>query len=351
MLAQWAIWAAVALILSILGVAGIRYWTQRRQLFDIPNERSSHKIPTPRGGGLAIVVITLIGIVIYRVGDQTISSGFQVITYVISAGVIIGISLIDDYRGMSARTRLIAHAIGAVGALTTFGYWQKLPLPLLHEVDLGVFGIPITLLWILGLTNAFNFIDGIDGLAGSQAVIVGCGWVLLGGLNGQPIVMMLGLLIACSSLGFLFHNWPPARIFMGDVGSTFLGYTFAVLPLIAARRDPQLIFPGIVLLWVIIFDTILTLIRRLIQGENIFLAHRSHLYQRLVISGYSHLFVTLLYIGLALLGVVLAIMWYQNFPLSDYWILAVLALAAGGLFLFVSSHKKRKLETQADSVL
>ena len=106
-------------------------------------------------------------------------------------------------------------------------------------MSLGRLGLIITFLWIVGLTNAYNFMDGIDGIAGGQAVVAGLGWAGLGYLTDQPLIGLLGLLLAASSLGFLGHNWPPARIFMGDVGSAFLGFTFAVLAVAAAQRDTR----------------------------------------------------------------------------------------------------------------
>ncbi|MBK7202993.1 hypothetical protein [Candidatus Amarolinea dominans] len=127
------------------------------------------------------------------------------------------------------------------------------------------------------------------------------GWTFLGWSDNQPLVAALGLLLAAASLGFLGHNWPLARIFMGDVGSAFLGYTFAVLPVVAAQHNPRLAVAGVLLVWPFLF--------RLRHRENIFAAHRSHLYQRLVIAGYSHRTVTLLYSGLAAAGALLALLW------------------------------------------
>jgi UDP-N-acetylmuramyl pentapeptide phosphotransferase/UDP-N-acetylglucosamine-1-phosphate transferase len=172
----------------------------------------------------------------------------------------------------------------------------------------------ITFFWVMGLINAYNFMDGIDGLAGVQAVVAGLGWALLGGIEGQILISSFGLLVAASSLGFLGHNWSPARVFMGDVGSAFLGYAFAVLPVMAIAENPHLFLAGVLLVWPFVFDPTFTFIRRLRNGEDVFSAHRSHLYQRLVITGYSHRFVTLLYLGLNLTGLGLALLWGLKFP-------------------------------------
>ena len=153
-------------------------------------------------------------------------------------------------------------------------------------------------------------------------------------------------LLAGSSLGFLGHNWPPARIFLGDVGSAFLGYTLAVLPVIAALLEPRLALAGVLLVFPFVFDTSFTLLRRWRRGENIFVAHRSHLYQRLVIAGYSHRAVTLLYAGLALVGVVLALAWVLELPGSDWLALGLPGLFCLGLWQLVVRAETRSLPLQ-----
>ncbi|HYK87754.1 MAG TPA: polysaccharide biosynthesis protein, partial [Acidobacteriota bacterium] len=178
----------------------------------------------------------------------------------------------------------------------------------------GWAGMPLCFLWIVGLTNAFNFMDGIDGIAGAQAIVAGAGWAALGWQSGQAVVAVLGVLVAFASLGFLSHNWPPARVFMGDVGSSFLGYTFAVLPLLQTHLsntgEPGAIpAMGVLLLWPFVFDTAFTFASRLLKKENVFHAHKTHLYQRLVQAGHSHRSVTLIYAALALVGVALGEVW------------------------------------------
>jgi UDP-N-acetylmuramyl pentapeptide phosphotransferase/UDP-N-acetylglucosamine-1-phosphate transferase len=129
-------------------------------------------------------------------------------------------------------------------------------------------------------------------------------------------------MLAVSSLGFLGYNWPPARIFMGDVGSAFLGYSFAAVTLLGAQVHPRLALVGLLLLWPFVFDTLFTMVRRWRRGENIFQAHRSHLYQRLVIVGYSHRMVTLLYASLSLAGGVAAMLWFYA-PLVGRWFIII----------------------------
>ena len=223
----------LALALSYAGVGRLRRWAGHRQLLDFPNERSSHTHPTPRGGGLVIVILSTAGLILAWLRYPTLSPA-ALIAYLVGAWLIAGVSWLDDQRSLPNRVRFAAHSLGAILAILAFGYWRVVSIPLIGSLDLGWLGLLITFVWIAGLTNAYNFMDGIDGIAGGQAVVAGLGWAVLGWSDQQPLVAALGVLLAAASLGFLGHNWPPARIFMGDVGSAFLGYTFAVLPVVAA---------------------------------------------------------------------------------------------------------------------
>ena len=326
-------------VASYLCVAGLRRWTEHHNILDKPSERSCHTRPTCRGGGLAIVIITLAGFTAYWLFNQDLHWGMLLI-YLPGAILIAVVSWLDDLYSLPKLIRLPAHSIGAILIILGFGYWQTFAIPCLGSLYLGWFGFLITFFWIAGLTNAYNFMDGIDGIAGGQAVLAGLGWAVLGTISGQPLTSVLGLLLAASSLGFLGHNWPPARIFMGDVGSVFLGYTFAVLSTIAGVKDSRFILAGLLLVWPFVFDTVFTFLNRLRKGENVFVSHRSHLYQRLVIVGYSHRFVTLLYIGLALIGAIFAFAWSLNVEGSGVAISLVIPLLCLGLWVFVIRQER-----------
>jgi UDP-N-acetylmuramyl pentapeptide phosphotransferase/UDP-N-acetylglucosamine-1-phosphate transferase len=164
----------------------------------------------------------------------------------------------------------------------------------------------VGLVWIVGLCNAYNFMDGIDGIAAAQAIVAGAGWAWLGWRGGDAMTALAGALIAGASLGFLFFNWPPAKVFMGDAGAAFLGFTFAALTVLALTQSLERAAAGALFVWPFLFDTTFTLVRRLVRGENVLRAHRSHLYQRLVARGWSHARVTMLYAALAALGVAIA---------------------------------------------
>jgi UDP-N-acetylmuramyl pentapeptide phosphotransferase/UDP-N-acetylglucosamine-1-phosphate transferase len=204
--------------------------------------------------------------------------------------------------------RFGVHLGAAAAATALLGPPQSVNLGSLGRFDLGIAAWPLTLLWIVGMTNAFNFMDGIDGIAGITAAAAGGGLAAAAGLLRVEPVALVSLAFAAASVGFLACNWPPARIFMGDVGSAFCGFMIAVLPLAGGPEAAASLVPIVaVTMWPFIFDTAYTLCRRLARGENVFRAHRSHLYQRLVITGWSHRAVSTLYGGLSAMAAVLAV--------------------------------------------
>lgn len=330
----------VVSVLSYLSVIPLRRWTERRQILDIPNERSSHTRPIPLGGGLAIVLVSMVGLIIASLINPAWPL-WELSTYLFGATLIALVSWLDDLKPLPNRIRFAAHSVGALSAILGFGYWRGIDIPILGHLHLGWSGLLITFLWVVGLTNAYNFMDGIDGIGGGQAAVAGVGWVVLGCLGDQPLVAVLSLLLAATSLGFLGHNWPPARIFMGDVGSAFFGYSFAVLSVISAQNDPRFVVIGVLLVWPFVFDTAFTFFRRLRNRENVFAAHRSHLYQRLVIAGYSHRFVTLLYIGLALVGLLFSLGVYLGAKKTTAVLSLSLPLLSFGLWFFVIRQERR----------
>jgi len=297
---------------AYFGVRMIRREAVRRHILDHPNERSSHSVPTPRGGGLAIV-----GLVVGFVVGYMVVNGFdrQALAYLAGGILVAWLGWRDDLRHLSARVRFGVQSLAVVIAMLGLGYFHSVTIPLLGEWPLGWVGIPVTFLWILGLINAFNFMDGLDGFAGSVALVAGLGWMLLSSSSGgleNPLAFRIALVIAAGSLGFLGHNWHPARIFMGDVCSTFLGFSFAVLPLMSAERGGDPLMFGTAILWTFIMDAGITFLRRLAKREDVFAAHRTHLYQRLVISGMRPGAVSALFALLTLAGAGLSLAWARG---------------------------------------
>ena len=316
-------------IISYLSVAAIRRSALRRKLLDVPNERSSHTNPTPRGGGFAIAVIVLVGFVVCQIVQRDLPKKLF-FAYLLGAIIVSSIGGIDDIFTLSAKIRLPIHLLAAFVFAFSAGFIDRVYLPFIGDVNLGWLGLPFTVLWIAGFTNAFNFMDGIDGIAAGQAIVAGLCWIVVSIGLGTPALTTLGGIVTAASLGFLFHNTPPAKIFMGDAGSTLLGYTFATLPVLAFRQtgDSRLFIVGALCVGPFVFDATLTILRRALQKEQLLQAHRSHLYQRLVKLGYFHGSVTLLYLVIAFLtsAMALAYLWGTDR-------LSILALCIAGMLL------------------
>ena len=326
-------------IASYLVVGRFRMAALHRRLLDVPNPRSLHRTPIPLGGGLIFVGIMVGGCVAYRVAAG--HPAWEHVGAFVAAGLIVaGISWLDDLGHVPAWVRLLAHATAAAVFVIGFSAFHTVTLPLTGPVELGLLGAPLTVLWIAGLTNAFNFADGLDGLAASQALIAGVGWTLAGLIGGLPLLASLGAFLAAASAGFLIHNWEPARIFMGDVGSAFLGYTFAVLAVIGAAPNARLAVVGVLLLWPCILDSVLTTLARLVRGQNILTGHRSFMFQRLALSGWSHARVALLYSFLSLSGLVLSVFWEKAVPRTGVAIVFVLSAQAVCLWLLVGAGER-----------
>jgi len=332
---------AVALAVgSYYAVEAVRIGAVRWGFWDLPNARSSHARPIPSGGGIAFVLMIMLAwLAISEAGKSVFGypavSRQHALIFIASGILIAGISLIDDLGHVPYGFRLVIHTAAAGVFALFYTYWSELNLPLLGTVTLGLGGLVLSIVWIVGLTNAYNFIDGVDGLAAGQSVAAGIGWAALGIATGHPVIAGTGVLLGACSLGFLGHNWYPARIFMGDVGSTFLGFCFAIMPLIAARYDPRLALAGVLLVWPAIFDSSFTVIRRLLHGDDIFAGHREFLFHRLVACGWSHAAAATLYIPLPLLGAALAFSWEYGNRIIHACVVAGLIILCTWLWLFV----------------
>lgn len=265
-------------------------------LLDQPNARSSHVEPTPRGGGIAVVFLSLAAMAAFPPPGGLIFSA--------AAAAIAAVSLLDDIGSVSWWIRFIVHIASAVAVVSAVAgeIWSSA-----RPGVAAAAASALLLVWIVGLTNAYNFMDGIDGLAGLQAVVGGVAWFLLL-RNELPNGAMLAVVIAGSTAGFLVHNLPRARVFLGDVGSAFLGFTFASIGVVAAARDPLLAIAAPLVVWPFVFDTTFTFVRRLTRGERVYEAHRSHIYQRLVQTGLSHVTVSSIYTCVAATGAACAVL-------------------------------------------
>jgi UDP-GlcNAc:undecaprenyl-phosphate/decaprenyl-phosphate GlcNAc-1-phosphate transferase len=273
-----------SLIAAALGYAGAEAMARGRFLVDTPNERSSHKVPTPRGGGVGLVAGTLLG-------AAWIASPTIEILGLASGALVAGLAgLLDDREAQGPLVKFGAQFLAAFVAMGCGLTFERVALPGLGTVELGFAGSLVTLLWFIGLTNAYNFMDGLDGLAGATGAVAAIflGFALL--LIGQTPLAWIAFVLAAACLGFLAVNKPPARVFMGDVGSQFLGFAFAGLGVLASEAEPTGLAFWLVPLALMhfLFDTLLTAARRAMAGENVLAAHRTHLYQRLNQAGFSH---------------------------------------------------------------
>ena len=301
-----------AFCISFLLTGAILRFSLKRELLDIPNDRSSHLIPKPRLGGVAITVSFYVACATLLIAGFRPFTTASMYAGALGGGAVIALAgLLDDLRGLDAKLKLMVQVAAALIAIASGIVLREFSVPLIGSVDLGLLAVPATLVWIVAIINFYNFIDGIDGLAAGIGLIASAFLYVLAGLTGAYHLRSLYAVLAGSLFGFLRFNFPPARIFMGDMGSTFIGYTFAVLSVIAQGTGvPASI--TVLLLAGVVGDAALTLVRRALKKERLFSPHRTHYYQRLTSLGLSHKQVTLLeYLIAALLGVSAMLAFHQ----------------------------------------
>ncbi|GGM03148.1 glycosyl transferase [Pseudomonas asuensis] len=287
-----------AIVAALLGTAVLRRYALSRQIMDVPNARSSHTVPTPRGGGLAIVLVFLLALLVFERSDL-ISAG-ELIGLLGSGLFVALIGFVDDHQHVPARWRILGHIVAAFWGAFWLNGLPPLDLGFLYLTP-GLLAQAIAVLYLVWLLNLYNFMDGIDGIAGAEAVCVTFSGVLLYVLSGNQDVVWLPALLGCTVLGFLFWNMPPARIFMGDVGSGFLGIILGLMSIQAGWAKPELFWSWLILLGIFIVDATWTLFRRLFRGDRIYEAHRSHAYQWASRYFASHRVVTLSVIAINIL--------------------------------------------------
>lgn len=251
----------------------VRRYALRKNIIDLPNFRSSHVAPTPRGGGLAIVLTFMLAL-FYCFINQLISFN----EFFIIGGGCLGIAILgfcDDHTHINSMLRLTIHFIAAI--FIVFNLSDLSQVAVFNDLSLGFFTNILAVLFLVWMLNLYNFMDGINGIASIEAISLGINLALIYGWYGSNNFILLA--IASIVSGFLFWNFPKAKIFMGDVGSSFLGFLFAVLALYALKMDFNLFLAWIICLGIFIVDATFTLVRRIFRGEKIYQAHRSHAYQ------------------------------------------------------------------------
>ncbi len=295
---------AFAAGLALLSALVVRIMIAVR-VMDRPDPRKAHATPTPKGGGVGIVVAFLTGVAVLYAFAQFSRLAEPYFLGVIAASVLIAaVAFLDDLRDWSFTVKLGAQLIAALAAVDSGIYVQDYRVPYVHGLYVGWIGAPVTVAWILLVTNAMNFIDGLNGLAAGVALIAAVFLAGIAAVQGSWFAYFAALLLAAGIVGFLPFNFPRARIFMGDVGSQFCGFVLAMLGVVAARFDgvelSLLLVP--MLLSGVLFDVIFTLIRRAMAGELLTAAHRGHLYQVAQRAGIPAVAVTLIHWGFATFG-------------------------------------------------
>ncbi|NBY45306.1 MAG: glycosyltransferase family 4 protein [Acidimicrobiia bacterium] len=275
MIAIFAVVVTIGFTLTLL----IQKSALKTNRLDIPNERSSHTSPTPRGAGLAVVVAFLLGLLALLV-DNSISD--DVFLAIALPGLIVAlIGLLDD-RGhlTSAKWRLVGHFTCAVIAVWLAGGLPELPLAN-STINFGLAGDIAAVVYLVWMLNLFNFMDGIDLITGVQTFTTSAGVAVLLLASTENDLWKVFVVLTASILGFLFFNLPPAKIFLGDVGSGFIGFITAVISLVIAKDEPLVAWSMIILHGIFVTDATVTLLRRLLSRERVYIAHRTHAYQHL----------------------------------------------------------------------
>lgn len=314
----------------------------RFHILDYPNERSMHSKPVPRSGGVSILAGIYLSITGWAIWVGEVPS---VVFWIVGAGLFVAIvSFLDDRFSLSIGYRIVVHFISA--SLLVYGGLglEAIPFPGGALIPGKVLGILITLLVVIWMLNLYNFMDGMDGFAGGMALFGFGTYAILGWLAGNEVFMLLSLIIAAAASGFLVLNFPPARIFMGDTGSSLLGF-FAVSFILWA--DHEGIFPiwiGILVFSPFVIDATATLFRRALKGENIWKAHKSHYYQRLVQAGWGHRRTVFLQYGIMFACGLMSILIVDASIFIQMVSLAIWTLFYIGFFLWIT-----RIETKYSS--
>lgn len=299
--AGWVIMAATGIASAAvagLAVEGVRRYAYRSGLLDVPNERSSHEVPTPRGGGVGFLVPVVLAMVLTPVVGAPPALAYLGGTAVVLTAVV---GWMDDRHSMPVAPRLGVHVAAALFIASLTLVWDSSGLVL---VSSGIAAAGIWAFWTVSVINVVNFMDGTDGLIGLQAAVYGAFGACVLGPSGAGLFASV---LAGAAVGFLVLNWDPARIFMGDVGSGALGVVMVLVGLLTVLEADWSVVHAFLPLMPLFVDETLTMVRRVRNGERAWEAHRSHVYQRLVQQGWSHGRVAILYGAASVLCAVVSI--------------------------------------------
>lgn len=314
---------AAAFIASIILTPLVIKFAFRIGAVDHPNYRKVHASVMPRIGGMAIFGAFVIGYLLLRPTDE------HAIGILVGAIIIIITGFLDDMLEITAKAKLFGQLAAAIVVVTWGGLQiEFINLPFFGPFDFGYLSIPITILWIIGITNAINLIDGLDGLAAGVSTIALISITVMAVIMGDVFVVATAAILAASTLGFLFYNFHPAKIFMGDTGALFLGYMISVLALLGFKNVAvvSLVIP-IIMLGVPISDTFFAIVRRVRMKQPISAPDKSHLHHCLLRAGFSHRQTVLIIYGLAILFGVAAVLFSQATVWGAIVLTAVMLIA------------------------
>ncbi|WP_079524709.1 glycosyltransferase family 4 protein [Solibacillus isronensis] len=322
----------VAFIAAIILTPLVKRLAFRLGAVDAPNYRKVHARIMPRLGGLAIFGAFMIGILLLKFVTNFESDYLYAI--LIAATIIVATGIVDDMREISAKAKLLGQVIAACIVVFVGGIQiDNINLPFGGELEFGWLGIPFTIIWIVGITNAINLIDGLDGLAAGVSTIALMTLAVMAMIMGNGIVIAMAAILAAATIGFLFFNFHPAKIFMGDTGALFLGFMISVLALLGFKNVTVISFViPVIMLGVPISDTFFAIVRRLRSGKKWSDPDKSHLHHRLLDLGFSHRqTVTIIYAMAAMFGLAAVI-----FSMAKVWgAILLIAVILVAIELFV----------------
>ena len=324
--------------------------SHKNRWYDETDSRKIHSGNIPRIGGIGLFIAAILGILFFYIlfsagdGPRSVISGKKLLPLIIGVFLIIVAGVIDDFSNLRPRYKLLTQILAAVVVVIGGFSFQRLAIPELQiDLELGPFGQLITLFWIVGMCNAVNLIDGIDGLAGGVSAIASLFFALIGYATGNITAAIIGISLFGSILGFLVFNFPPAKIFMGDTGSQFLGFTIAVLPLLLNFSEPGLpwLFAGITITLIPIFDTLAAILRRIRKKRPIHNPDSDHMHHKLLAFGVKTRVILFLSYTLSLFFGISVLLWIlPDFPWAIGMVIASWLICT--FFFIVLDYKNKK---------
>ncbi|WP_456277616.1 glycosyltransferase family 4 protein [Bacillus sp. AK128] len=289
---------------------------------DRPNQRKVHLKIMPRLGGLAIYISFIIGIIILKPGNELF------LPILVGSIIIMITGILDDIYELSAKIKLGGQLAAALVVVLSGLQVEYINLPFDAQLQFGFLSIPLTILWIVGITNAINLIDGLDGLAAGVSSIALITISFMAILKGDAFVAGMGFILLGSTLGFLVYNFFPAKIFMGDTGALFLGYMISVLSLLGFKNVTAISFIiPVIILGVPISDTLFAIIRRIVNKQPLSAPDKSHLHHCLLRFGYSHRQTVLIIYGMSAIFGVSAVIFTKGTMWVSFLVITILLVA------------------------